>query len=100
MGKFRGLPTAEQRERVAKMYPVGTRIELTADMEDEYAPIRAGERGTVVYTDGDIGMKWDCGGGLKILVNVDSFRVLTPDEVFAERVQSEHKAQYQGMGGI
>jgi hypothetical protein len=86
MSKNKELPTAEQCERVAKMYPVGTRLALTADLEDEYAPIKAGERGTVVFTDGDIGMEWDCGRSLKIIVGVDSFRKLTTKELIIEEI--------------
>jgi hypothetical protein len=88
MSKYKELPTAEQRERVAKMYPIGTRLVLTADLEDEYALIQAGERGTVVFTDGDIGMEWDCGRSLKIIVGVDSFRKLTTAELLKEQTRA------------
>ena len=39
---MRGFPTREQVNRIKERYPIGTVIELTADMEDNYNPIPKG----------------------------------------------------------
>ena len=58
-----------------EMYPVGTRIELIS-MEDSYAPVPSGTKGTVVCVDdiGTIHMKWDNGSTLGLIPGEDSFR--------------------------
>ena len=58
-----------------EMYPVGTRIELIS-MEDPYAPVPSGTKGTVVCVDdmGTIHMKWDNGRTLGLIPGEDSFR--------------------------
>jgi hypothetical protein len=68
-----------------EQYPVGTRLVLTAEMQDP-APIAEGMRGTVVYVDdcGHIGMKWDNGRNLNIIIGEDGFRKLTLNELAAE----------------
>ena len=73
-------------ERMKKNYPVGTRIELD-HMDDPFAPIQPGSRGTVQYVDdiGQIGMKWDDGRGLALVPGEDSFHKLSPEEIEAEQ---------------
>ncbi|NCC88596.1 MAG: DUF4314 domain-containing protein [Clostridia bacterium] len=39
---MRGFPTREQVSRIKDQYPIGTVIELTADMDDPYHPIKRG----------------------------------------------------------
>ena len=58
-----------------EMYPKGTRIELIS-MEDPFAPIESGTKGTVVLVDdmGQIHMKWDNGRTLALVPGEDSFR--------------------------
>lgn len=69
----------EMMSRKAKMYkemyPKGTRIELIS-MEDPYAPVPSGTKGTVVCVDdmGTIHMKWDNGRTLGLIPGEDSFR--------------------------
>lgn len=69
------------------IYPVGTRIEL-AYMDDPQA-IPTGTRGTVDHIDdaGQIHMKWDNGRSLAVIFGVDDFRLLTDDEIKAEKEQ-------------
>jgi hypothetical protein len=78
-------PSKAQIERTRRDYPVGTRLELTADMQDPYAPIQKGTRGTVTYIDDmcQIGMQWDNNRSLSLIVGEDSFRKLTviPPEI-------------------
>lgn len=67
-------------------YPVGTRLELIS-MDDPYAPVPPGTRGTVQYVDdmGQIGMKWDNGSSLSLISGEDSFRKLTAEELAEEQ---------------
>ena len=72
-------------QRMKNNYPVGTRIELIS-MDDPYAPVEPGTRGTVAYVDdiGQIGMKWDNGRSLSLVPGEDSFRKLTQEEIDEE----------------
>ena len=72
--------TKQYIERIKSSYPKGTRIELIS-MEDPFAPIHPGTKGTVVHVDdmGTIHMKWDNGRSLGILCGVDSFNVISKD---------------------
>lgn len=57
--------TRQLAERIKREYPPGTRIQLTS-MNDPWAPIPPGTKGTVRLVDdaGQIHMKWDNGSGL------------------------------------
>ena len=69
-------------QRMKKNYPVGTRIELIS-MDDPYAPVEPGTRGTVAYVDdiGQLGMQWDNGRSLSLVPGEDNFRKLTQEEI-------------------
>lgn len=69
------FPTKEQVERIRKTYPVGTRIELIAPMDDPYTRLKVGDMATIVGVDdvGHILCRWDNGEGLSLIVGVDSF---------------------------
>jgi len=72
------------------MYPKGTRIELIS-MNDPYAPIPPGTRGTVNFVD-DIGTvfpKWDNDRSLGVVPGEDSFRKLTQEEIEAENQEQD-----------
>ena len=75
-----------QAKRYKEMYPPGTRLELIS-MDDPYAPVPPGTRGTVQYVDdaSQIGMKWDDGRTLSLIPGEDSFRKLTPEESAEEQ---------------
>lgn len=66
-------------------YPPGTRLELI-DMDDPYAPVPSGTRGTVEMVDaaGQIHMKWDNGRTLAVIPGVDQFRKLSQQEIAEE----------------
>lgn len=83
--------TSRMAERIRKMYPPGTRIELI-HMGDDPRPIGAGERGTVVGVDdiGSIMMRWDSGRSLSLIPGEDSFRALTPEEYYQEKLEKMH----------
>ena len=62
-------------EGYKKKYPKGTRIELIS-MEDPYAPILPGTKGTVEFVDdmGQIHMRWDNGRTLALVPSEDNFK--------------------------
>lgn len=72
-------------ESYRQSYPPGTRLELIG-MDDPFAPIPAGMRGTVNYVDdqSQIHVKWDNGSGLALIPDTDSFRRLSAKEIEAE----------------
>lgn len=80
-------------------YPPGTRVMLL-HMNDPYAPVEDGMRGTVKFVDdmGTIHMNWDNGRSLGIAPGEDSFRKLTQEEIDEElREAQEQQAQAQTM---
>ena len=78
-------------ERMKETCPPGTRIQLD-HMEDPWAPVPPGTRGTVQYVDdiGQIGMKWDNGRSLSLVPGEDSFRKLTDAELAEENNQKNN----------
>ena len=64
-----------QAQRVKENYPPGTRVMLLS-MEDPWAPVHPGTRGTVEVVDdiGQIHMKWDNGRSLALVPGEDSLR--------------------------
>lgn len=79
-----------EQQRIAMTqlnFPPGTRIELS-HMDDPYAPVPPGTRGTVQVVDdaGQIHMNWDNGRSLAVIPGVDSLRKLSPEEVAQEQV--------------
>ena len=81
---------ARTAERIKKLYPPGTRIELI-EMGDDPQKIPEGTRGTVVGVDdiGDVLMKWDNGRSLSLIPGEDRFRTLTPEECLTEKQEDE-----------
>lgn len=84
MNEFERLHRLAERHREA--YPPGTRLELI-DMNDPYAPVPSGTRGTVDFIDdmAQIHMKWDNGRTLALNSDEDSFRRLTQKELAEEQ---------------
>lgn len=74
-------------EAFKQRYPAGTRI-LLEKMDDPYAPVPPGTRGTVILADdaGQLQMKWDNGRTLALIPGKDSFRKLTRQELNAEHL--------------
>lgn len=84
------IPTQQQVEHLRKNYPVGTRVVLHS-MDDPYAPVPPGTKGTVTYVDdmGQIGVAWDNGSGLSLVPGEDSFsRVSEPEKTKSDRGMS------------
>ena len=82
-----------QAQRYKESYPSGTRVMLLS-MEDPWAPVPSGTRGTVELVDdiGQIQMKWDNGRSLAIVPGEDSFRKLTDAELQEEQSESISEA--------
>lgn len=59
-------------------YPPGTRVRLLA-MPDDPQPIPSGTTGTVMGVDdaGQLLMEWDNGRSLSLLIDTDSFEVIS-----------------------
>ena len=70
------FPSREQIERLRKMYPAGTVVELE-EMQDSQAP-PTGMLGTVWGVDdaGSILVRWQNGSSLSLIPEVDSFRIV------------------------
>ena len=68
------FPNKQEVERVRRMYPAGTRVELVT-MDDPQAP-PAGTLGTVLGVDdtGSLLMRWDNGSGLNVIWREDVVR--------------------------
>lgn len=92
--KMRGF-SREYIEKIKEQYPVGTRLELTSDMDDSYAPVLAGTQGEVISVDdiGTLHMQWDNGRSLGIVIGEDHFKVLS-------KPQEEQATGSQEIGGI
>ena len=63
------FPSRGQVEFTRSCYPPGTRIVLNS-MNDPYAPLESGTRGSVRYVDdaGQVGVAWDNGRSLSCSV--------------------------------
>lgn len=81
-------------EDIKKTYPPGTRIELLS-MNDAFAPVPSGTRGTVSFVDdiGTIHPVWDNGRMLGVIVGEDSFRKLSQSEIEAEQQAAQEKRE-------
>lgn len=64
-------------DAIKEMYHQGTRIELI-HMDDPYAPVPSGTKGTVEFVDdmGQIAMIWDNGRTLALIPEVDEFKII------------------------
>ena len=68
------FPSKNEVERIRRMYPAGTRVELLA-MDDPQAP-PIGTLGTVLSVDdtASLIMRWDNGSGLNVIWQQDRVR--------------------------
>jgi len=95
------LNNRNQVERIKKMYPAGTRIELLSTMDDQQG-VEKGTKGTVILVDdiGTIHMKWDNGRGLGLIPEEDIFKVLSRPQEEIKESEEHSKEQSKGMGGM
>ena len=72
---MQGFPNKQTIERLQKMYPKGSRVELVS-MSDLFTKLTPGEQGTVQFIDdiGTIFVNWDCGSGLGVAYGEDTIR--------------------------
>ena len=72
---MQGFPNKQTIERLRKMYPKGTRVELVS-MNDPYVKLIPGAQGSVQFVDdiGTIFVNWDCGSGLGVAYGEDIIR--------------------------
>ncbi|WP_077533152.1 DUF4314 domain-containing protein [Massiliimalia massiliensis] len=72
---MQNFPSKGVVERLRRMYPTGTRIELVS-MNDPYTKLVPGDQGTVEFVDdiGTIHVNWDCGSGLGVAYGEDIIR--------------------------
>lgn len=72
------FPSQAEVLRLRAKYPPGTRIELTAPLNDPYAKQKPGDRAVVTGVDdaGNILCRWDCGSGLNLIPGMDEFWVV------------------------
>lgn len=84
MNEYERLRRLAQRNR--ETYPPETRLELI-NMNDPYAPVPSGTRGTVKFIDdmAQIHVEWDNGRTLPLNSDEDSFRKLTEEELAEEQ---------------
>ena len=73
-----GFPSRETVERVRRLYPAGTRVELVR-MDDRQAP-PPGTLGTVLGVDdtGSLLVRWDNGSHLNVVYGEDTVRIIGP----------------------
>lgn len=66
------------REELEKMYPKGTKLKLTAPINDKYTPKNIGDIFTVSSADDSMQLhgSWTGGGSMAIIVGQDSFEVI------------------------
>ena len=71
------LPPPEIVAMRRRIYPPGTRVELT-HMNDPYTKLKIGDRGTVSFVDdiGTVFVNWDCGSRLGAAFGEDLLRVI------------------------
>lgn len=74
--------------KIKEMYPAGTRIRLN-HMDDPYHPVNSGSSGTVDHVDdaGQIHMKWDNGGGLALIPDVDDLEIIEAVQSQEDRIR-------------
>ncbi len=71
------FPSPKEVERIKKMYPKGTRIQIER-MQDPYPPIESGTKGTVDHVDdaGTLHCIFDNGRTLGVVTDADIFHVI------------------------
>lgn len=93
---MKGFPSREQVEKIKEQYPVGTVVELTAEMDDPYSKVEVGMQGEIIDIDdiGTLHMNWQNGSGLGLVVGEDSFKVISKPQ------EQEMEKPKLGMGGM
>jgi len=63
-------------DKIKNDYPIGTRVKLNYMNDVDGVP--SGTCGTIVYVDdeGHLGMEWDNGRTLSLIVGIDNFEII------------------------
>lgn len=83
------------------MYPPGTRVECLC-MNDPFAPVPSGTKGTVFHVDdlAQIHVNWDNGSSLALNRGEDSFRKLSSEEIEAENAAENQDVNPEESSGM
>jgi hypothetical protein len=73
--KRNNFPSRETVESIRRLYPQGTRVEIT-QLQDPYSKLKAGSRGTVDFVDdaGSLFCSFDNGEHIGFLYGIDGYR--------------------------
>ena len=65
-------------EEYRKKYPFGTKIRLTADLDDPYVPKKTGDIFVVHYVDdaGQLHGYWESGSSIAVIPEKDKFEIV------------------------
>lgn len=90
-----------QAEVLRNMYPPGTRVECLY-MNDPFAPVPSGTKGTVFHVDdmAQIHVNWDNGSSLALNRDEDTFRKLSSEEIEAENAAENQDEALEESSGM
>ena len=90
-----------QAEVLRNMYPPGTRVECI-EMNDPFAPVPSGTKGTVFHVDdmAQIHVNWDNGSSLALNRDEDTFRKLSSEEIEAENAAENQDVNPEESSGM
>ena len=76
---FVELFNLNEKEQLQLLYPAGTKLRLTKEIDDPYTPKDVGDIFTVDYIDdiGNIHGNWESGGTMALVSGVDSYEIIT-----------------------
>ncbi len=76
--KLKGEKHMENKNFYDSLFPTGTKLRLTAPIEDPYGPKAVGDILTVSYIDDALQIhgKWESGGSLAIIIGKDDFEIV------------------------
>ena len=82
------LPDKAAVGRLRAQYAPGTRVELTAPLQDPHSKLKAGDRATVRGVDdaGHILCSWHSGSSLNLIPGIDQFKIV---DALAEEVKAQ-----------
>ena len=66
------------KKELEEKYPKGTKLRMTAPINDDYTPKKVGDIFTVSYADDNMQLHgtWSTGGSMALIVGLDSFEVV------------------------
>lgn len=79
---------------------IGKRVELI-NMKDDYTDLKQGDKGTIRGKDalGDLLVDWDNGSGLKLIPNVDEYKIIDDENELSESKKSKKKKKFDKVMG-